>query len=50
MDGAIIECKANNTVVSQPTVRSLALDMHRKDIWIYGHSGPKMSQKVAFNN
>ena len=30
MDGAIIECKANNTHVSNPTIRSLALDMHCK--------------------
>lgn len=30
MDGAIIECKANNTLVSNPTVRSLSLDMHRE--------------------
>ena len=28
MDGSLIECKANNTVVSTPTIRSLALDMH----------------------
>ena len=28
MDGAFIECKANNTLVSNPTVRSLALNMH----------------------
>ena len=30
MDGALIECKANNTHVSNPTIRSLALDMHCK--------------------
>ena len=30
MDGALIECKANNTHVSNPTIRSLVLDMHCK--------------------
>ena len=30
MDGAKIECKANNTLVSNPTIRSLDLEMYRK--------------------
>ena len=30
MDGATIECKANNTKVSKPTVMKLVLDMFRK--------------------
>ena len=32
MDGATIECKANNTLVSKPTVRSLVLDMFCKSL------------------
>ena len=30
MDGAQIECKANNTLVSNPTIRSLDLEMYCK--------------------
>ena len=34
MDGANIECKANNTLVSKPTVRSLVLDMFCKLLFL----------------
>ena len=32
MDGAKIECKANNTLVSNPTIRSLDLEMYLRPL------------------
>lgn len=44
MDGATIECKANNTKVSKPTVMKLVLDMFLKPLRAKIHMNENMEE------